>query len=1015
MTDISILTSQEQRKFDAVPLFSKDQRRVYFTITRDMRSTLSGSGQPAGKLGFVLQMGYFKASGRFYPTRQFRARDIDHVCKQLRLPSVDLIGYEGTVVTRHRQRILTLLGWSDGDDSARTALATQALQLASHQARPRQVFTTLVDYCWKQRIALPRYYELAEIISRGYNQFEATTLEALDDALSADDREKLERLLDSSSTHDKRHGLPIFEYRRIPQSLHPGAIQNTVQQTMLLRDHFFAFQRSLQRLALTDRATEYYATWVQKADRQQLLQFTNRNKVYLHALAFIKHQYYLRQDALVDIVLKSVANTLHGARKDVSAVEQTLNAHRDHTLQALSAAHKTSHQLLQEIKAIVQATRITPNEKVYKIEQLFLDAQNAVDTQEQAYLDHLDSDVQKLLGQQTRYTALQRQSRRLQRRVAGAVMALEFDPETSAEPLLVAVRHFQATRSYVGKHPPLDFLSPQECEHVQHAEGFNVSLYKCLLFIHLASALKSGDINLLYSYRYRSVDRYLIDRDFWVKNRERLLRETGLERFADGEQYLQYLKQLLDAKYHSVNKRYLADQNPYLTVGDTISVRTPATEDEHKRVVAHTLRQDGFVPILQVLREVDHHCRFTECFEHFSIKNVKMRPAQQTILAGLIGKGCNIGINKLANISSGVPEHLLVDTVNWCFALKNIQRANKKIVDVISKLALANNYLQQPGFMHSSSDGRKVTVAVDSLHANYSYKYFGQDKGVTMYTFIDERQALFYSTVISASDREAAFVIDGLLQNDIPEQRIHSTDTHGFTEAIFAATHLIDTAFAPRIKNVGKQTLYAFSARRTYSNQSFVILPSRTINQKLILRHWDDILRFMVTIKSRHSTASQLFKRLSSYALDNPLYRALKEFGRIIKSQFILTWYDDVEWRQRIQKQLNRIELSNKFSHAVFFDEDESFQEGSPEDQEMATACKVLLQNAIVLWNYLYLSNVVLETEDEEDRSALIESIQQGSVITWQHINMRGQYDFTDTADNDERFDLESILSLKIK
>jgi len=317
--------------------------------------------------------------------------------------------------------------------------------------------------------------------------------------------------------------------------------------------------------------------------------------------------------------------------------------------------------------------------------------------------------------------------------------------------------------------------------------------------------------------------------------------------------------------------------------------------------------------------------------------------------------------------------------------------------------------------MHSSSDGRKVTVAVDSLHANYSYKYFGQDKGVTMYTFIDERQALFYSTVISASDREAAFVIDGLLQNDIPEQRIHSTDTHGFTEAIFSATHFVETAFAPRIKNVGKQTLYGFSARRTYANQGFVILPSRTINQKLILRHWDDILRFMVTIKSRHSTASQLFKRLSSYALDNPLYKALKEFGRIIKSLFILTWYDDVEWRQRIQKQLNRIELSNKFSHAVFFDEDESFQEGAQEDQEIATACKVLLQNAIVLWNYLYLSNVVLETEDEEERNALIESIQQGSVITWRHINLRGQYDFTESADNDERFDLESILSLKIK
>ena len=76
-------------------------------------------------------------------------------------------------------------------------------------------------------------------------------------------------------------------------------------------------------------------------------------------------------------------------------------------------------------------------------------------------------------------------------------------------------------------------------------------------------------------------------------------------------------------------------------------------------------------------------------------------------------------------------------------------------------------------------------------------------------------------------------------------------------------------------------------------------MPNRTINQKLIANHWDDILRFMVTIKLKEVTASQLFKRLSSYAKDNPLYQALKEFGRIIKSLFILTYFDDVRLRQR--------------------------------------------------------------------------------------------------------------------
>ena len=56
----------------------------------------------------------------------------------------------------------------------------------------------------------------------------------------------------------------------------------------------------------------------------------------------------------------------------------------------------------------------------------------------------------------------------------------------------------------------------------------------------------------------------------------------------------------------------------------------------------------------------------------------------------------------------------------------------------------------------------------------------------------------------------------------------------------------------------------------------------------------------MATIKLKHTLVSQLFKRLSSYAKDYPLYQAIKEFGRIIKSISILTYFDDVELRQRI-------------------------------------------------------------------------------------------------------------------
>ena len=54
------------------------------------------------------------------------------------------------------------------------------------------------------------------------------------------------------------------------------------------------------------------------------------------------------------------------------------------------------------------------------------------------------------------------------------------------------------------------------------------------------------------------------------------------------------------------------------------------------------------------------------------------------------------------------------------------------------------------------------------------------------------------------------------------------------------------------------------------------------------------MLRFIATIKLKETTASQLFRRLNSYAKHHPLYQALKEFGKILKSEFILRFVDDL-------------------------------------------------------------------------------------------------------------------------
>uniref|UniRef100_UPI003D0FA9DD Tn3 family transposase n=1 Tax=Vibrio sp. TaxID=678 RepID=UPI003D0FA9DD len=253
-----------------------------------------------------------------------------------------------------------------------------------------------------------------------------------------------------------------------------------------------------------------------------------------------------------------------------------------------------------------------------------------------------------------------------------------------------------------------------------------------------------------------------------------------------------------------------------------------------------------------------------------------------------------------------------------------------------------------PKQLHTASDGQKFEVRADSLNANYSYKYFGKGQGVSVYSFVDERQLLFYSTVISAAERESAYVIDGLMHNNIVQSDIHSTDTHGYSELVFGVMHLLGFSYAPRIKNFKRQRLYAFKTmRRSDAIKSFVIKPRGNVNTRLVIDHWEDILRFIVSIKLKEVTASELFRRLNSYSKQHDLYRALKAFGQIIKSIFLLRYIDEVELRQAITVQLNKIEHAQRFARAISVGGPREFVYVDKQAQEIEEGCKRLIMYVV--------------------------------------------------------------------
>jgi len=273
----------------------------------------------------------------------------------------------------------------------------------------------------------------------------------------------------------------------------------------------------------------------------------------------------------------------------------------------------------------------------------------------------------------------------------------------------------------------------------------------------------------------------LIPQAAWEAYHDTYLQRADLTAVADCQATLQAFAARLDQQYQQTNRHLLAGENPYVHfhTDGTFHVSTPKADADDSDSLLGVLPNRRYISLLETLATVNRFTHFLDAFVPWRVAYGRAKPPDRTFFAGITGYGCFIGIYKIASIASGITEAELESTVNGYCTLENIHSANDRIVPCMDQLELPEISRQPDGLVHTSSDGQKFEVAVDSLHASYSFKYFGQDQGVSTYTCIDMRHFLPYSLVMSAAEHEAHYVLDGLMHNDGVKSDIHSTDTGG--------------------------------------------------------------------------------------------------------------------------------------------------------------------------------------------------------------------------------------------
>ncbi len=516
--------------------------------------------------------------------------------------------------------------------------------------------------------------------------------------------------------------------------------------------------------------------------------------------------------------------------------------------------------------------------------------------------------------------------------------------------------------------------------------GIDRRFYELCALSELKNALRSGDMWVAGSRQFKDFEEYLLPHAHLAA-----LQESGDIPAAiayDGARYVCDRLALLTDQLQHVDQLAASSTLPDAHIANELLKVKPLTKsvpEEAERLEAEIYSLVPHLKITELLLEVDQWTNFSRHFTH--LRTGTPAKDRSLLLTVILADAINLGLTKMAEVCPGATASKLDTLRAWHVRDDTYAQGLAELVNTQHRMPFASYW---GAGTTSSSDGQQFKVGGRGEHTGQVNLRYGAEPGVTFYTHISDQYSPFHTKVIAATARDATHVLDGLLYHE-SDLRIeeHYTDTNGFTDHVFALCHALGFRFAPRIRDLQDKALYVPENVGHYpALASFV---GGTINTKLIVAQWPEIVRLVTSIKQGTVTASLMLRKLASYPRQNSLALALREMGRIERTLFMLKWLLEPPWRQQVTTGLNKGEARNTLARAVCFNRLGELRDRAYDQQRHRASGLNLVVAAIILWNTVYLERALaaLRQQDTTIDERLLTHI---APIHWNHINLTGDY-----------------------
>jgi len=783
MSNIKILTTAKKRSFESVPPLSKDARKGYFLIDPETKRILSTFKNDDNKVCFLIQQAYFQAKGRFFNINKCKAIDKRFAEKALGLKlSINVDNYTSQTASNHKKIILEKFKWQAFKSCHKQELYEHAKTQVDKRYSKEVVFFALLNYCWLHRIEIPGYDTFSTIVSDSFYQYEKNIIHEFSNCLTDQQTDILENFL---TINERQYTLR--DLKKIDQGDTQKVLNKNASLLAIYRDAFCTIKPILNSLSLSKDAINYFSDWVYKSNISQITQLKDANKRYLYITAFISDQFFKRQDFASDAIQKVLRSKVNKAKGYERKCKQEQELETNEANKSVMNSAKSSKQILKLILEISENSTLEyaeRNERVIQLVSSYFEAENP---NLGHHIEKIERSISKASINEDFYKYLFSSYLSIQRSLGPLIKEMIFDENSIDSDLLKAIYAYKSDSIDLDDSDSTDFLKKNEFSLIKKEDNTPViSKLKIILFIHISQALKGQGITMDFSYRYKHTSHYQISDEEWKKKRDSILKATSLDRFSDGKAILSVIGQKVTATFIKTNEKIKNKENQFFIqkADGTWRVKDSDADYDVSKYIPTLLSNNNTVMLQDMVSEIDNHTKFTDYFKHSSLRDANNQIDVRLLYATIMSLGTNMGHTSMSKSSRIFSEKALRDTENNWLANKNIKLANDIIVKTIQSLPLPTVFNDQFGRLHTSSDGKKVVVAVNSLLANYSYKYYGKEQGISVNSFLDEKQSFFHVNVLTASDREAPYMMDGIVsskstfESEALNHHMHSTDTH---------------------------------------------------------------------------------------------------------------------------------------------------------------------------------------------------------------------------------------------